>query len=85
MVGFERGYRMSWENALGGVTSEVFSDNNREWTGDHLIDKDYVPGILFTNFKIVKENPSLMDIAPTVISVLGLDIPSSMEGESLAD
>ena len=85
VVGFERGYRMSWENALGGSTLEVFLDNERAWGGDHLIDKSHVPGILFTNFQIAKESPALINIAPTVLSLLGLDVPSSMEGESLTD
>lgn len=84
VVGFERGYRMSWENALGGSTSEVFSDNERAWGGDHLIDKSHVPGIIFTNFKIATESPDLIDIAPTILLLLGLDAPRSMEGESFA-
>ena len=84
VIGFEQGYRMSWQNAVGGLTTEIFADNTEEWVGDHLIDRSYVPGIIFTNFKIKKENPNLMDIAPTVLALLSLDIPKDMDGKNLA-
>lgn len=83
VIGFEQGYRMSWQNAVGGLMPEIFADNAQEWVGDHLIDRGYVPGIIFTNFKIKKENPSLMDIAPTALSLLGLNVPRDMDGKSL--
>jgi predicted AlkP superfamily phosphohydrolase/phosphomutase len=83
IIGFDEGYRMSWENAIGGVRKNIIEDNNEEWRGDHLIDPSRVPGVLFTNFNITKEKPSLMDIAPTVLGLFGLDIPESMDGESL--
>ncbi len=83
IIGFNPGYRMSWQSAMGGVTPWIIKDNEEEWKGDHLIDRNHVPGVLFTNFKIRKQNPSIMDIAPTVLSLLGLEIPKSMDGESL--
>jgi len=83
IIGFNEGYRMSWQNAVGGLSLKILMDNTQEWTGDHLIDRSHVPGVIFTNFGIKKENPSLMDIAPTVLSFLGLDIPEDMDGKSL--
>ncbi len=83
VIGFEQGYRMSWQNAVGGLAPEVFMDNKEEWAGDHLIDRQYVPGILFTNFKVSKENPALADLAPTVLSFLGIKPPEAMDGENL--
>jgi predicted AlkP superfamily phosphohydrolase/phosphomutase len=83
VVGFEPGYRMSWQNAVGGLSTEVVMDNDGKWKGDHLIDRSHVPGVLFTNFGISKQDPSLMDIAPTVLDLLGLDVPESMDGVSL--
>ncbi len=83
IVGFAPGYRMGWQNAVGGVTLEVFFDNTKHWRGDHLIDPSAVPGVLFTNLKIIKSNPHQMDIAPTVLDLLSLDIPTEMDGETL--
>ena len=84
VIGFEPGYRMSWQNAIGGLTPEVILDNDQEWVGDHLIDRSHVPGIIFTNFEIKKDNPSLIDIAPTIISILGLELSNDIDGKSLA-
>jgi predicted AlkP superfamily phosphohydrolase/phosphomutase len=83
IVGFAPGYRMGWQNAIGGVTPNVFFDNTKHWRGDHLIDPSAVPGVLFTNLKIDKTNPHQMDIAPTILYLLGLDIPDDMDGEPL--
>lgn len=83
VIGFEPGYRMSWQNAVGGLTKEILMDNNEEWKGDHLIDRSHVPGVIFTNFKIKKENPSLIDIAPTILSIFNIKIPNEMDGETL--
>ncbi len=83
MIGFEPGYRMSWQTAIGGMAESVIADNDREWKGDHLVDRSHVPGVLFANFRIEKENPSLMDIAPTILEILNIDIPEEMDGEPL--
>ena len=83
IIGFEPGYRMSWQNAIGGASPEVIFNNDEEWKGDHLMDRSHVPGVIFANFEISKQNPGLMDIAPTILSLLGLEIPESMDGEAL--
>lgn len=85
IIGFQQGYRMSWQNAVGGLTPDIIIDNEKEWKGDHLIDRSFVPGILFTNFKISKANPSLMDIMPTLLHLLKLKVPKDVDGESLVD
>lgn len=83
IIGFEPGYRMSWQSAVGGFTTRVISDNDGAWIGDHLMDRSHVPAILFTNFATNNEQHEVTDIAPTVLSLLGLDIPDNMEGKSL--
>ncbi len=83
VVGFEPGYRMSWESAVGGVTPEIITDNDSEWIGDHLIDRSHVLAVVFANFKIKRENPEVVDIAPTVLDFMGMEIPGSMDGKSL--
>jgi predicted AlkP superfamily phosphohydrolase/phosphomutase len=82
IVGFNEGYRMSWQTAIGGSPPEIFQDNLKKWTGDHIVDPSIVPGILFANFRLNSNSPGLEDIAPTVVSCFG--IPSGkMEGRDL--
>jgi len=83
VIGFEPGYRMSWQSAIGGLTSESVIDNLKKWKGDHIVDPSHVPGVLFTNFKTNNKNPSLLDIAPTVLEILRIEIPKNIDGKSL--
>ncbi|MFI5322925.1 MAG: alkaline phosphatase family protein [Thermodesulfobacteriota bacterium] len=83
LVGYNAGYRSSWTCALGRVTEDVFEDNTKHWSGDHCVDPKIVPGIIFTNRKIVKENPNLNDIAPTVLKLFGVEIPAYMKGRPI--
>lgn len=70
-IGFNIGYRASWQTALGGVPKELIEDNLKKWSGDHLFDPNLIPGVLFCNRQIKKENPSIYDIAPTVLKIAG--------------
>jgi len=84
IVGFKPGYRASWQSAIGGVSEEIFSDNLKKWSGDHCVDPQSVPGIILMNRKInplIREN--IMDVAPTVLKALGVDLPDDYDGKSL--
>ncbi len=83
VLGFSPGYRMSWKNASGGIEDEIIYDNTEKWRGDHLIDRTHVPGVLFTNFKIKRDNPAILDIAPTVLKLLDVKIPDYIDGDVL--
>jgi len=85
LVGFEDGYRASWQTALGASPAAQLEDNLKKWSGDHIIDSELVPGILFSNKKIMKPNPSLYDLLPTVLSLYQIKIPGDMRGGSLFD
>lgn len=83
MVGFAESYRVSWDCAKGLVTPEVFEDNTKSWSGDHIMDPRIVPGILYSNLKIDKEETRLMDMGPTVLDLFGIKTPPHMVGKSL--
>ncbi len=68
---------------MGKVTSKVFSDNTKAWSGDHCIDPHLVPGVIFANRKILAENPGIEDLAPTALELFGIEPPPYMEGKSL--
>jgi len=83
LVGYNRGYRASWETAVGQVTDRILHDNTKAWSGDHCIDHSLVPGILFCNRPIITEHPRLMDIGPTVLDMFGVVVPKYMDGKPL--
>ena len=83
IIGFNAGYRTSWDGATGVVSGPVFEDNTKAWSGDHCIDPRLVPGVFFASRKIDRKDPALVDIAPTVLRVFGLDPPAHMDGKPL--
>ncbi len=83
IVGWNLGYRTSWTSILGSFARETITDNDDRWSGDHCIDPALVPAILFSNRKITKPMPTIVDITATILSEYGIPIPSSMTGGSL--
>ncbi len=83
IVGYERGYRTSWDSAVGKVTPAVFDDNTRRWSGDHCMHPELVPGVFFCNRKISHPAPRLMDLGPTILELFGVPVPGYMDGRSL--
>ena len=83
IIGYNSGYRASWEAATGRVTDKIIEDNTRRWSGDHCVDPELVPGIFFSNRKINTDRPGIQDIAPTLLSVFGLEVPSYIKGKQL--
>jgi predicted AlkP superfamily phosphohydrolase/phosphomutase len=82
--GYQRGYRVSWETAIGRTTESVFHDNTKAWSGDHCIDPSLIPGVLFCNHPIHTEGPRLLDIGPTILQMFGVDVPGHMDGKPMA-
>jgi predicted AlkP superfamily phosphohydrolase/phosphomutase len=80
IVGYAPGYRASWDAATGRVTSAIFEDNRKAWRGDHCVDPPLVPGVLFSNLKITAADPGIEDMAPTALSLFGVEAPAWMEG-----
>ncbi|HWB96623.1 MAG TPA: hypothetical protein VG672_07980, partial [Bryobacteraceae bacterium] len=80
IVGYNEGYRTSWDAAVGKVAGSVFEDNDKAWSGDHSVDPLLVPGVLFCNRKIDAEDPGIEDMAPTALQLFGVRPPDWMEG-----
>jgi predicted AlkP superfamily phosphohydrolase/phosphomutase len=83
LVGYNPGYRVSWESAVGKVSAQVLADNKKAWSGDHCIHPEVVPGILFSSLPLESTEANIMDIAPTALEWLGVDKPHYMDGNSL--
>jgi predicted AlkP superfamily phosphohydrolase/phosphomutase len=81
-VGFNDGYRVGWQDTLGGISREVIDDNDRKWSGDHCATATEISGgVFFINRKIDSEHPSIMDLAPTVLKLLGVPAPADYDGK----
>lgn len=85
IIGYNEGYRASWDGVTGIVNAVVIEDNTKAWSGDHCIDPALVPGVLFSNLKIRTASPSIMDIAPTALELFGIAPPAHMDGRGLVD
>jgi predicted AlkP superfamily phosphohydrolase/phosphomutase len=85
ITGYNEGYRVSWDSAVGKVGTVIFEDNKKAWSGDHCIDPALVPGIFLCNRKINSDKPAIIDIAPTALKLFGVDIPGHMDGKPLID
>jgi predicted AlkP superfamily phosphohydrolase/phosphomutase len=83
IVGFGRGYRASWQTALGGVPPSLLDDNTDAWIGDHCINPADVPGVLLSNRTIRAENPALKDITVTILKLFGAPPGAGMNGKSV--
>ncbi len=73
VIGFAKGTGGSGQSSLGAVPAELLKDNTEEWTGDHGMVHDTVPGILFTNRPLKKEAPRLQDLAGAILAEFGIE------------
>jgi len=73
IVGYAKGTRGSNDGALGELEAEIFSDNTGQWTGDHSMDHDAVPGILFTNRPLAKPADTLTNLAAALLAEFDID------------
>lgn len=80
VTGYARGYRASWETALGKIPAETVTYNAKKWSGDHCMDPSVVPGIFFCSRKINTPSPYIYDIAPSILTHFGIKPPEDMDG-----
>ncbi len=83
IVGYNRDFRASWETCLGGITDDIIYDNDSAWSADHCMDASEVPGVLFSNRPVGVPDPSLVDLAPSILTEFGLKIPPTMTGRNI--
>ncbi len=82
VVGFDEGYRVSWQTCLGGAPAGVFAVNDRKWSGDHCsLDPAITPGMVLSN-QPLPPDPSIIDCAPSIVRSFGLPVPAEMDGRS---
>ena len=72
IVGYAKGTRGSDESALGGLPPEVLVNNTDPWNGDHCMDPEAVPGILFASRVLSKPAPNLQSLAAAIVAEFGV-------------
>lgn len=84
VIGFERGFRTSWDACLLGCDEPVVAENTTRWTGDHCsVDPELVPGVLFASRPLAEGEARIVDVLPTVLDALGVAKPRDLDGRSL--
>ena len=80
IVGYAPGYRASWQTALGEAPAAEIENNNDDWIGDHCINADDVPGVLFSNEHIDPRATRLQDVTAAILKRFGLPPPEGYQG-----
>jgi predicted AlkP superfamily phosphohydrolase/phosphomutase len=83
VIGYNRGYRISDEAALGKFPRGWIENRKDKWSYDHCMDPSMVPGVLLTNRKVASRQPSIWDLAPSILSGFGIRPPREMDGKSI--
>jgi predicted AlkP superfamily phosphohydrolase/phosphomutase len=83
VVGYNVGYRIAWDAAIGKASGHVFEDNVKAWSGDHCIDPPLIPGVVFCNRQFEASDPGIEDLAPTTLSLFGFKSPAWMDGKDI--
>src|SRR5262245_1664245 len=83
-VGFHDGYRVGWQDTMGGITRAVVENNNRKWSGDHCATATEISGgVFFSNRRIGSTAPHIMDLSPTILKLLEVAPPADLDGKPL--
>lgn len=85
VLGYADGYHVDNGSALGEIGEQVYSDNDGQWTGDHIMDHRVVPGVLFTSRSLKKPASRLKDLAASILYEFGISEGFPSAGASPAD
>lgn len=83
LVGYTPGYRGSSASVLGATGKAIIDLNPWAWSGDHSMARDLVPGTLFSNRRVSKADPSILDLPVTILEFFGIEKPPQMVGRSI--
>jgi predicted AlkP superfamily phosphohydrolase/phosphomutase len=83
LVGYTPGYRVSSDSAMGSTGKEIININPWAWSGDHSMSRVLVPGTLFSNKKVAKRDPNIIDLPVSILEYFGVPKPKQMVGNSI--
>jgi predicted AlkP superfamily phosphohydrolase/phosphomutase len=79
------GYRVGWQDSLGGIGKTIVEPNLDIWSGDHCsVYPPLVQGILFSSFKLnAPEGAYMGDVMPTILDLYKVKPTTNLDGKSL--
>jgi predicted AlkP superfamily phosphohydrolase/phosphomutase len=79
------GYRVGWQDSLGGIGKAIVEPNTEIWSGDHCsVYPPLVQGILFSSFKMNAPTGAYMgDVMPTILDLYSVKPTTNLDGKSL--
>ena len=78
------GYRVGWQDTLGGIGKNIVEPNDQIWSGDHCsVYPPLVKGILFSNLKLDAAGAKMGDVMPTILDLYHVQPPERLDGKSL--
>ena len=83
IIGYNAGYRASWDCASGVISGPVFEDNVKAWSGDHCIDPRLVPGVFFCSRSDRRRRTAhRRSSRPPRSRLFGIQPPAHMDGKA---
>ena len=83
-LAFNEGFQTSRATSLGGIPKGLFSDNKKKWSGDHAAsDARDTEGFILSSSGVLGPEAHIIDIGPTALGWLGVDVPADYEGKQL--
>ena len=73
LVGYAAGVRASDDTSLGRVPRALFVDNLEKWSGDHIMDHEAVPGVLFVSRPLAMPAGSLRELRASLLAEFGVE------------
>jgi len=73
IVGYAKGVRASDDTSLGRIPLDMIVDNREKWSGDHIMDHEAVPGVLFSSRPLVQQARSLRELRAALLAEFGID------------
>lgn len=72
-IGYAKGTRAADATAGGEIIGTILTDNDMEWSGDHCMDHEAVPGVLFSNRPLKRPVTALKNLAAGILAEYGIE------------
>lgn len=77
------GWHTLREAVINPAREPMAPDNDEAWQGNHDFDPRPGPGLLLSSRRILSQEAAMADLAPTIITAFGAEVPEYMTGQML--